>query len=183
MTIHQSKGLEFDAVFIPAIDQPIVRQSARLVAMRDSLTGPPIPIMRNVGKDLQPYLPIEWQIACQEASYQQLGDALFLFYVALTRARHALYLYATPNKSAIKQWGSALHSIFANEQTNAAPGVMIYRHGQVDWVERMTASRAETTQENPKNQKTAQDPKKKPTPLGLLHGSTGWGSAVKIGGS
>ncbi|MFN6137385.1 MAG: UvrD-helicase domain-containing protein [Planctomycetota bacterium] len=167
MTIHQSKGLEFDAVFIPAIDQPIVRQSARLVAMRDSLTGPPISIMRNVGKDLQPYLPIEWHIACQESSYQQLGEALCLFYVALTRARHALYLYATPNKSAIKQWGSALHSIFANEQTNAAPGVMIYRHGQVDWVERSSASRAEATKENPKNQKTAQEPKDKPLELQL----------------
>ncbi|MFM8571137.1 MAG: UvrD-helicase domain-containing protein [Pirellula sp.] len=145
MTIHQSKGLEFDAVFVPAIDQSIIRQAPRLVAMRDSRVGPPISIMRNVNKNLQMYLPIEWQVACQEASYQQLGEALCLFYVALTRARHALYLYASPNKSAVKQWGSALHSIFANEQTSAEPGVMIYRNGQVDWVERMVAKQPAST--------------------------------------
>ena len=136
MTIHQSKGLEFDAVFIPAIDQPIVRQSPRLIAMRDSRTGPPISILRNVNRSLYPYLPIEWQAACQEASYQQLGEALCLFYVALTRARHALYLYASPNKNPVKQWGSALHSVFANEQNGNEPGVLLYRHGTPDWVEK-----------------------------------------------
>ena len=167
MTIHQSKGLEFDAVFIPAIDQPIIRQSPRLVAMRDSRTGPPISIMRNVSKELQPYLPIEWQVACQEASYQQLGEALCLFYVALTRARHALYLFATPNKSAIKQWGSALHSIFGNEQSNAAPGVMIYRNGQVDWVERWSAIRAEAHKESFKDAQRDQEPETKPLQLQL----------------
>jgi ATP-dependent exoDNAse (exonuclease V) beta subunit len=146
MTIHQSKGLEFDAVFIPAIDQAIVRQAPRLVAMRDSRTDPPISIMRNVNKLLLPYLPIEWQVACQEANYQQLGEALCLFYVALTRARHALYLYATPNKNPIKQWGSALHSVFANEQTCAEPGVLIYRNGQVDWVEQLVVKMPEVTQ-------------------------------------
>jgi ATP-dependent exoDNAse (exonuclease V) beta subunit len=139
MTIHQSKGLEFDAVFIPAIDQAIIRQPPRLVAMRDSRTGPPISILRNVNRSLYPYLPIEWQVACQEASYQQLGEALCLFYVALTRARHALYLYASPNKNAVKQWGSALHSIFANEQNGNEPGVMIYRNGKPDWVEQQAA--------------------------------------------
>jgi len=136
MTIHQSKGLEFDALFIPAIDQPIVRQSPRLIAMRDSRTGPPISILRNVNRSLYPYLPIEWQAACQEASYQQLGEALCLFYVALTRARHALYLYASPNKNPVKQWGSALHSVFANEQNGNEPGVLLYRHGTPDWVEK-----------------------------------------------
>ena len=146
MTIHQSKGLEFDAVFIPAIDQAIIRQAPRLVAMRDSRTGPPISIMRNVSKELQPYLPLEWQVACQEASYQQLGEALCLFYVALTRARHALYLFATPNKNPIKQWGSALHSIFANDQTGAEPGLMIYRNGQVDWIERIAIPQDKTNQ-------------------------------------
>ena len=135
MTIHQSKGLEFDAVFIPAIDQPIVRQAPRLIAMRDSRTGPPISILRNVNRSLYPYLPIEWQVACQEASYQQLGEALCLFYVALTRARHALYLYASPNKNPVKQWGSALHSVFANDQNGNEPGAMLYRHGTPDWVE------------------------------------------------
>lgn len=139
MTIHQSKGLEFDAVFIPAIDQPIIRQAPRLVAMRESRTGPPISIMRNVNKKLLVYLPIEWQVACQEVSYQQLGEALCLFYVALTRARHALYLFATPSKNPIKQWGSALHSVFANEQTCSQPGVLIYRNGQADWVEKLVA--------------------------------------------
>jgi ATP-dependent helicase/nuclease subunit A len=141
MTIHQSKGLEFDAVFVPAIDQAIIRQSPRLVAMRDSRTGPPISIMRNVNKNLLPYLPIEWQVACQEANYQQLGEALCLFYVALTRARHALYLYATPSKNPIKQWGSALHSVFGNDQTCGEPGVMIHRNGQVDWVEQLVGEK------------------------------------------
>ena len=144
---EQIKGLEFDAVFIPAIDQPIVRQAPRLIAMRDSRTGPPISILRNVNRSLYPYLPIEWQVACQEASYQQLGEALCLFYVALTRARHALYLYASPNKNPVKQWGSALHSVFANDQNGNEPGAMLYRHGTPDWVEQQAPAILPTQRE------------------------------------
>jgi len=138
MTIHQSKGLEFDAVFIPALDQQIVKQSPKLIAMRADRTGPPIAIMRNVNKDLQKYLPTEWRIACQETMFQQLGEALCLFYVALTRARNALYLFAPPGKSPIKQWGSALQSAFANDQSRTEPGALLHRWGDPNWVEKIS---------------------------------------------
>lgn len=137
MTIHQSKGLEFDAVFIPALDQQIVKQAPKLIAMRATRTGPPIAIMRSVNKDLQKYLPDEWRIACRETMFQQLGEALCLFYVALTRARNALYLFAPAGKSAIKQWGSALQSAFANEQSRVEPGALLYRLGDPNWVEKI----------------------------------------------
>ncbi|MFN5916470.1 MAG: PD-(D/E)XK nuclease family protein, partial [Planctomycetota bacterium] len=42
-----------------------------------------------------------------------------------------------------------------------------YRHGQVDWVEQLSASRADVTKENSNNQKTAQEPKDKPLELQL----------------
>jgi len=149
MTIHQSKGLEFDAVFIPALDQQIVKQSAKLIAMRATRTGPPIAIMRSVSKELRMYLPIEWRIACQEAMTQQLGEALCLFYVALTRARNALYLYAMPSKNPVKQWGSALQSVFGDEQSRIQPGALLCRLGEVDWVEKLPTKNKEREKVHP----------------------------------
>jgi len=158
MTIHQSKGLEFDAVFIPALDQQIIKQSAKLIAMRAARTGPPIAIMRSVSKELRMYLPIEWKIACQEAMAAQLGEALCLFYVALTRARNALYLYAMPSKNPVKQWGSALQSVFGDEQSRIQPGALLYRFGEVDWVEKLPIDQKEREKvDQPRSSETGQN--------------------------
>lgn len=133
MTIHQSKGLEFDAVFLPTLDQTIFSRPPLYVAMYGDRTKPPIGVTRYMNRGLQKFLSESWQIAFREFGNQQLAEALCVFYVALTRAKRALYLYTAPSKSSKKRWGSVLHSIFATAEQAAERGAVIKQWGNTDW--------------------------------------------------
>lgn len=144
MTIHQAKGLEFDAVFLPSLEKTIVSRAPSYLVMRTTPTSPPIGIMRYVSRHLQPYLDPAWRIAFKEAAEQQLGDALCLFYVALTRARHALYLVTVPRKNPTRSWGSVLHTLFGDSAKSAQSGAMLYEHGDSAWYQYLCDGQAQS---------------------------------------
>lgn len=133
MTIHQSKGLEFDAVFLPTLDQTISARPPLYVAMYGDRTKPPIGVTRYMNRGLQKFLSESWQIAFREFGNQQLAEALCVFYVGLTRAKRALYLYTAPSSSSKKRWGSVLHSIFATSEQRSEKGAVIQQWGNPDW--------------------------------------------------
>lgn len=134
MTIHQSKGLEFDAVFLPTLDQAITRTTSDYIVMRPDRMSAPIGIMRAMNHQLLKYMGEAWQVAHAEMQRQKLGEALCLFYVALTRARQALYMYTSPSKSQKKRWGSVLHSIYASDPaTWEQSGIVILERGNPQW--------------------------------------------------
>ena len=137
MTIHQSKGLEFDAVFLPTLDQTIISRPPTFVAMYDDRTKPPIGVLRYMNRDIQKHLQDSWRIAFREFANQQLAEALCVFYVALTRARQALYLYTSPSSTPKKRWGSVLHSIFATQGQSEQPGITVASFGNPNWYERL----------------------------------------------
>jgi ATP-dependent helicase/nuclease subunit A len=134
MTIHQSKGLEFDAVFLPTLDQTIVSRNPDYIVMRADRTSEPIGIMRHMNRKLQRHLPDVWQVAFQESLEQQMGEALCLLYVAITRARQALYLITSPSSTAKKRWGSALHTLLDQEGKSHEPGAILHVAGDPNWV-------------------------------------------------
>ncbi len=143
MTIHQSKGLEFDAVFLPTLDQTIISRPPTFVAMYEDRTKPPIGVLRYMNRDIQKYLDDSWRIAFREFANQQLSEALCVFYVALTRARHALYLYTSPSSSPKKRWGSVLHSIFAGPGQSEQAGIVIRSFGNENWHESLEPAEIE----------------------------------------
>ncbi len=150
MTIHQSKGLEFDAVFLPTLDQTIISRPPTFVAMYEDRTKPPIGVLRYMNRDIQKYLEDSWRIAFREFANQQLSEALCVFYVALTRARHALYLYTSPSSSPKKRWGSVLHSIFAAPGQSEQAGIVIRSFGNENWYESIKPADIEVENEEPK---------------------------------
>jgi ATP-dependent exoDNAse (exonuclease V) beta subunit len=147
MTIHQSKGLEFDAVFLPTLDQTIISRPPSFVPMYEDRTKPPIGVVRYMNRQIQKHLDDSWRIAFSEYANQQLAEALCVFYVALTRARQAIYLYTSPSGSPKKRWGSVLHSIFATQGQNEQPGIIIRNFGTPDWYVELEAERRETASE------------------------------------
>ncbi len=90
MTVHRSKGLEFDAVVLPQLDRKLGFTGAYLVDRPDPLS----PIERVVrwpsaeARDAEPELA---RIYAQNRQRRREEDFSAL-YVALTRARQALYL-------------------------------------------------------------------------------------------
>ncbi len=144
MTIHQSKGLEFDAVFLPTLDQTIVSRAPTFVPMYVDRTKPPIGVLKYMNRDVQKYLADSWKIAFREYANQQLAEALCVFYVAMTRARQALYLYTSPSSSPKKCWGSVLHSVFATQGQSEQPGIVVRSFGDSNWHEVLEESRRQT---------------------------------------
>ncbi len=93
MTIHRSKGLEFDAVFLP---EPGAftggRGRTESLPFRADPGGPISRIHAPLPAALLPFFP-ELEAPVQQGREGVLRDALGGFYVALTRARHAVHLY------------------------------------------------------------------------------------------
>ena len=136
MTVHQSKGLEFDAVFLPSLPQQFRGTADKCVAEYRSRTEKAVRVMRYVPKELRPCLGDGWQEVFQEHATHQWTEALSVLYVAMTRARQALYLYALPSEKPLKNWGSVLHAcVLGSEEEHLAaePNRVITTRGNANW--------------------------------------------------
>jgi ATP-dependent exoDNAse (exonuclease V) beta subunit len=100
LTIHKAKGLEWDVVFVPALERPPAIGSARLLAWSE--IGSPesgedaahimLAPIRGVGEEPEPLNA--WLYRLQKA--REAAEEKRLFYVACTRAREELHLFAAP---------------------------------------------------------------------------------------
>ena len=100
MTIHASKGLEFDIVVLPELEQhrgisDISKN--RFIAGRESPVSEIDCVLKNLAKDERGFLiPEEFQKYFSDAIERQVQEALCLLYVAITRPKRALYAIIPP---------------------------------------------------------------------------------------
>jgi ATP-dependent helicase/nuclease subunit A len=93
MTIHAAKGLEFDVVVLPELDNTLTSQPARFVVDRDPRTLDVNFVCRYADENVQKLLGPEERAAFDRARQHQVEESLCMLYVAMTRAKHALYLF------------------------------------------------------------------------------------------
>ena len=94
MTIHRAEGLEFDVVVLPALDRPLLRPPpAPVHLLRRSPLAPIDAVHRSVAAGVRRLAP-ELEDGHQQELARRLRDDLSVLYVALTRARQALYSVA-----------------------------------------------------------------------------------------
>ena len=96
MTIHKSKGLEFDAVVLPQLDAALTRTTGGCVADAPVLGEKPVGMSRYLTNGQWHYLSTHWQQVFGKQVAGQNAEALCLLYVAMTRAKHALYMLIQP---------------------------------------------------------------------------------------
>ena len=131
MTIHKSKGLDFDAVILPEIE-----------GNSFSSLRPGIKMKRNENHDT------EWILNMPNKAYVELDDELSdfysreaknntyeeicKFYVGLTRAKYANYLISDEinEKSKSKNFISLLSKTIKTDDLNSG---ILYELGQKDW--------------------------------------------------
>ncbi|MGB0766395.1 MAG: UvrD-helicase domain-containing protein [Phycisphaeraceae bacterium] len=99
MTIHASKGLEFDAVVLPDLDATLSAQDSKdlVVLSRDSPIDPVRAVYRRAAKGEKELLP-EIEAAHEQHAQEKRTEDLCLLYVAMTRARQSLHLLVRPLK-------------------------------------------------------------------------------------
>ncbi|TAL62435.1 MAG: ATP-dependent DNA helicase [Legionella sp.] len=118
MTIHKSKGLEFDTVFLPGLgaqpnrgDQPMLRWLKLPSAKEDLLLVSPIQAAHQEACALYDYLS---DIDREKSSY----EAQRVLYVAVTRAKSRLYLLDSSSKSSKGSFRALLkHQNFLAKET------------------------------------------------------------------
>lgn len=137
MTIHQSKGLEFDMVVLPELTGNLFRApSAAAGGPGAGLPPDHVSVWRS--KELRSLLPQPLQDAFEQTTARELSEALCLLYVAMTRAVHALHLLIPPvtSKKTPKTFAGLLIASLTEDQ-NSEPNAVLYEAGSSDWYSRV----------------------------------------------
>lgn len=135
MTVHKAKGLEFDVVVLPQLDERLF-QTPSFVAYREQGAEAAVRVCRYRNKSLQRLLPREIQDAFSQTADRQFREALSVFYVALTRAAKALYMYVAPSAKATKAYSGILRYTLASPETPCTAGAILYESGDPEWHQR-----------------------------------------------
>jgi ATP-dependent exoDNAse (exonuclease V) beta subunit len=98
MTIHGAKGLEWDVVIVPGLEKKVRVSSRRLLTWNEIDTGDEsaahIALVPIVGKGEASRELNEWLSSIEKT--REAAERKRLFYVACTRAREELHLFAAP---------------------------------------------------------------------------------------
>lgn len=136
MTIHQSKGLQFDIVVLPEVDGLIAGQPDTFVTGRSGPAQPVNVVCRYANAAMQTFLPPEFQKLFEENVRQRIDESLCVLYVALTRAVHAMHIILQPGKPNEKKppktSAGLLRATLAPDKP-ALGGQLLYEHGQPAW--------------------------------------------------
>ncbi len=147
MTIHKSKGLEFDIVVLPDLDFGAGRTPTYIVG-RDYPTGPVKLVCRYMDSVKQEWLPLDFQTAFDKNMEGRVHEMLSTMYVALTRARHALHMIVPPNiNPSMKSAGGLIMAGLGigYKAGSDAAGQVLWEQGERDWVQQCPASSPEMT--------------------------------------
>ena len=100
MTVHSSKGLEFDAVVVPlrtGTGAALAGQTPNVVTGRSSPTGPIDLVTRYTNQKTQAILPKSVQKCFANHQTLKVRESMCLLYVAITRAVHATHVILSPD--------------------------------------------------------------------------------------
>lgn len=134
MTIHKSKGLEFDAVVLPDLDAAMLRNDG-LVTRRRGVLDPIQAVSRFPSQDVRSICP-ELEHMHAQTRARDLRDRLCVLYVALTRARHALEIVMDAKSTAnAPNYAQVIRSALA-VPSDAPPGQVAFEAGCEAWMSR-----------------------------------------------
>lgn len=137
MTVHQSKGLEFDMVVLPELDGDLTGQTPSVVTHRPGPGEMPDGVIRYANKNVRRILPSAVQNWFAQTQARTVSESLCVLYVALTRARQALLMVIPPNekeKSLPKKFQGLLRAALCDGQP-AVAGQTLYENGDPNWFE------------------------------------------------
>jgi len=147
MTVHRSKGLEFDVVVLPELYAPMTpKGTGAAIPERDPDSGLVVQVYPRVQKDLRPLFP-EIGKADEDLQAADLRDGLSVLYVALTRARYALHLVLPPEGGSGKHSAGLIRSALGLDDGNATEADIVWEAGEPRWFEQLDdgAGHADTT--------------------------------------
>lgn len=152
MTVHRSKGLEFDVVVLPELYASLAPKGAGVVIPQRNAEGRVTRVYPGVPKDIRAFFP-EIDDAEGELRATELRDALSVLYVALTRAKYALHLIllpaSDPNKSPPKHSAQLIRAALALANDSADDQGVLLERGDSNWYQHLEREARPTAEEPP----------------------------------
>ena len=142
MTIHKSKGLEFDSVILPLFTVGSIGLSghpAKIIVDRDGPADPAKMVTRHINKKLQKFLPPEVQDAFHDDDRRKIRESMCLLYVALTRAAHSLHVVVSCGEKPTSKTMAGVVLATMTEEPERCKAVL-YESGDDDWYKKLTTS-------------------------------------------
>jgi len=133
MTIHQSKGLEFDLVILPEMDSNLYL-SPKYVSHSPAPGAPPDLVALYRSSEQFKFLGGDLLEARQATRDRMFQEALCLLYVAMTRAARSLHLLMLPkvSKNHPKTFAGLVRAALA-PQVPVTPNTVLWELGREDW--------------------------------------------------
>jgi ATP-dependent exoDNAse (exonuclease V) beta subunit len=132
MTVHQSKGLEFDIVVAPELTGSLMMVPAAAVGGPRRAAAPE-DVCVWTDKGIRHVLPQRLQDAFTRTTSDGVRGALCLLYVTLTRAIHALHLLTPPDTTKTKKTLAGLLTATFSENDRLDEDSQIWATGRSDW--------------------------------------------------
>jgi ATP-dependent exoDNAse (exonuclease V) beta subunit len=137
MTVHRSKGLEFDIVVLPELYASLSPKDRGVaIPQRDPRTGQVVQVHARLKKELQPLFP-EIEGPHGELQAAGLRDDLSVLYVALTRAKYALHLMLPAEGDSGKHSAGLIRSALGLADGGAVDGDLLLERGDERWSEQL----------------------------------------------
>ncbi len=139
MTVHKSKGLEFDIVVLPFMGFLAGRAPAYVVG-RDTPTGPVQVVCHYMDSVKREWMPKQIRSAFERDAESRTHEMLSVMYVSMTRARYALHIIADHKSSAIHKSaiGLVMGALKLNyESKKSDAGQILWSRGEPDWSNRL----------------------------------------------
>ena len=146
MTVHGSKGLEFDIVFLPELHGYLGRVQEEFLSIRKTPDGPVDAVVCG-GSELVRSFSDQLQQAWSQSVVRRLEDDMAVLYVAMTRAKYALHMIVPPVKRkkdgtvGASGWTSTTCSTILRrslsalgESENPDGGETLFAAGDEDWM-------------------------------------------------
>ena len=135
MTVHQAKGLEFDAVVLAELGETLSgNNTPPFVFERDPGSGEITRISRWIGDEVRAHVP-SLQPVMRQHRIRTIRESLSLLYVAMTRPKQALYMIVDPptekERGMPRNFGGVLRGALADAA--AAPEQVVFEHGDAEW--------------------------------------------------
>ncbi len=124
LTIHMAKGLEFDAVILPELNEPLYRHEG-LLKVRPEPAGLFTEVSKRSSSDVRALDPNLVRMN-DEVEKSDLTESLCLLYVAVTRAKYRLDLIVQAGKPR-SNWAGLLLEKLAGE-SSAGPAGVVWEH-------------------------------------------------------
>jgi len=133
MTVHQSKGLEFDIVVLPDLESPLMLPP-RYVTRSEVPGAAPDLVALYRSEEYFQSLGGDLLQARQQTRDRMMQEALCLLYVALTRAARCLHLLIPPTVRARhpKSFAGLLRAALAFDRP-FQPMQLLWEHGDPEW--------------------------------------------------